>query len=346
MTTDIPIVEAKVLQILDWYEEPELILLEAPKFEYILAVRSGDLSDPKNVYVGGGMSIKRLRDYANGKCDLRYAIDHANLRRYWTFQFKHGAECVEIEKIKKSDPRVQKSIPDVGLFADDHEDIDIAKAYVPNTVEKFDVDGGWELGEFSNFYSQIEDIYYLSSDIERFDDPTLSSAEKNVIVGAFDRNWDGGGSYVSFYKKVANDNDYHAPLRVSGIKYNSPGFVSIHARSGPFGNLLNILQFYADNETGARKAASALGRYMSRDGMKQKGFTVYMLDDDQKKRLAELSSDLADFMPGVSYATLHEMTNRNVLVTAKVLESFFRRVQRLYEFFDKGRVSHPSLNVR
>ena len=80
--------------------------------------------------------------------------------------------------------------------------------------------------------------------------------------------------------------------------------------------------------------------------MKQQGFSVFMLNNDQKAKLGELGSKLTGFLPGISFDTLFDMTNRNVLVAAKVLESIFRRVTRLYEFFDKGRVSHPSLNVR
>lgn len=336
----------KVLQILDWYEQPELLLLEGPAFQYTLAVRSGDLTDPPNCYVGGAMSIKRLRDYANGKCDLRFAIDHASLRRYWKFAYEPGVEQVEMKQVKRSDRCVRLSIPAPGLFAADHEDIDIAKSFVPDTIERFNVDGGWELGEFSNFYSQIEDIYYLSSDIDRFDDVNLSSEERKVITGAFNRNWDGGGSYVSFYKKIANDNDFHAPLKVSGIEYHSPGYVSIHARSGPFKNLMSILQHFADNEAEARKAASALGRYMSAAGMKQSGYTIYMMSEEQKGKLIELANNLASHFPGMSFNTLFQMASGNALIAAKVTESIFRRVKRLYEFFDRGRVSHPSLNVR
>lgn len=339
-------IEGTVIQILDWYERPELVLIEGPKFIYTLGVRSADESDGPDVYVGGSMSLARLRDYANGKCDLRYAIAHANLRKFWRFKMSLGAKEVTLEPIKRSDDALVSSIPSPGLFATDHEDIDIAKSFVPNTIERFNVDGGWDLGEFSQFYSQIEDIYYISSDIDRFDDPQLTPAEKTVITGAFDRSWSGGGSYVAFYKKVANDNDFHAPLRVSGIKYNSPGYVSIHARSEPFKSLMNLLQNYADHETEVRKAASALGRYMSRTGMKKSEFSAGLMQPIQRVKLGELSEELSNLLPGVEFETLKSMTKGNPLVAAKVLESIYRRIERLYAYFDQGRVTHPDLDVR
>lgn len=337
---------AQIIQILDWYESPELLLLEGPKHVYTLAVRSGDMNAPANRYVGGSMSAKRLRDYADGKCDLRFAIAHANSRQFWTFEFDPNDDTVEMVQIKRSNAELKQSIPQVGLFAYDHEDIEAVKSHIPDTIERFDVDGGWDLGEFSSFYSQIEDIYYLSSDIERFEDPSLTPAEKNVITGAFDRDWGGGGSYVAFYRKVANDNDFHTPLRVSGIQYNSPGYVSIHARSEPFENLMGILQNFADNEAVIIKAANALTRFMSSNKMKSPRFTIGMMDANQKAALRSHAEDLSKHLPGIAFGTLIAMAKGNVLVASKVLESIYRRIKKLYEFFDRGRVSHPGLDVK
>jgi hypothetical protein len=339
-------VTANIVQILDWYERPELILLEGPKFAYTLAVRSANLEDGPNVYVGGSMTIGRLRAYANGKCDLRYAIAHANLRKFWRFELEQGVSSVILNPIKRSDPDLVASIPSPGLFAREHEDIEMAKSHVPNTIERFEVDGGWDLGEFSQFYGQIEDIYYITADLNRFDDPNISPAEKSIITSAFDRSWAGGGSYVAFYRKVANDNDFHAPLRVSGIKYNSPGYVTIHARTEPFQQLMNILQSYSFQETEFRKAVNELGRFMSRSGMNRSGISSSLLLPDQKEGLLKKANQLSEFLPGVEFSTLLAMTNGNILVAAKVLVSIYKRVERLYAFFDQGRVTHKNLDVR
>ncbi|KTR84958.1 hypothetical protein NS277_02505 [Novosphingobium barchaimii] len=339
--------QAKVVQILDSYDrQAELMLLQAPDHSYILAVRSGDMESSDHLYLGGSMTPKRLRDYADGKCDLRFAIAHANLRRFWKFTYTGSEHYVEIEQIKRSDPELALSFPEPGLFATEHEDITVFKSFVPNTTEKFEIDGSWDLGEFAQFYSQVEDIYYISSDIDRFDDPQVSADEKAIISEAFDRSWDGGGSYVAFYKRVANDNDYHAPLRVGGIQYNSPGHVKIFARTEPFKNLMNTLQYYADNEVAARMAFSKLGRFMSTSGMKRPGFSSLMLTPAQRSNLEDFAKSASYYIPSVSFDTLMSMTKGNVLVSAKVLESIFRRIERLYKFFDQGRVAHQNLDVR
>jgi len=337
---------AKVVQILDRYEVPELILLQAPNLEFILAVRSGDLDAPENLYVGGSMTLSRLRDYANGKCDLRFAIAHANLRRFWKFTFDLHSTDVRLIKIRRSDDELVSSIPQQGLFSRDHDDIIVIKDKIPSTVHQLNIDGSWDLGEFSQLYSQIEDIYYISSDIERFDDPSIAEEERKVISGAFDRSWDGGGSYVAFYKRVANDNDYHAPLRVRGIEYNSPGFVKIYAKTEYFDGLINILQHYANNEADAKKAYNRLGAFMSGSKMKSKGFRNTHMSEAQRSILEMRAEVLAEFIPGITFGTLKSMTNGNSLVAAKVLESIFRRIQRLYRYFDEGRVEYDGLTVK
>lgn len=345
MTTNMTM-EATVIQILLWYDKPEIVLLQTIDQDFILAVRSGRLDSPNFVYVGGSMTSRRLRDYANGKCDLRFAIAHANTRKFWRFEMLPEQKHVTLQHIKRSDDELAESLPDPQFFATDHSAIKVIENFVPNTIEKFDIDGSWDLGEFSQFYGQIEDIYYIVSDIERFDDPSISPDEKSKIVDAFDRSWDGGGSYVAFYGKVANDNDYHAPLRVSGIQYNSPGHVKLHAHREPFGALMGLVKSYADNETEIRKAYNALSTFMSVNKLKKKGATRFQLTDATIDRLEEYADELDAFMPGVSFKALKIMTHDNVIVASKVLASIYRRIERLYRYFDEGRVTHPTIEVR
>jgi hypothetical protein len=338
--------QATLIQVLFRYEKPEVILLESSNLKYTLAIRSADLESSGSTYVGGTMSARRLRDYANGKCDLRYAIAHANLRKFWKFELLDGIKSVTMKQIKRSDHELIESLPEPQFFARDHSEIDVVKKYIPDTVEQFDIDGGWDLGEFSQFYGQIEDIYYIVSDIERYDDLNISNDEKNVITDAFDRSWDGGGSYVAFYKKVANDNDYHAPLRVSGIQYNSPGHVKIHAKSEIFNSLLGILQYYSKNEKIARKSYHSLSNLMTFNKLKKKNVIKPFISAELKDQLTGRCKDLEDHLPGISFDALMAMTKGDLIVSAKVLSSIFRRVEKLYKYFDEGRVSHPHIELQ
>lgn len=337
--------DAKVIQVLLWYEKPEVVLLEGPSLTYTIAVRSGDLHSSEHTYVGGSMTARRLRDYANGKCDLRFAIGHANTRKFWKFELKPGQESVQMRHITRSDGELVLSLPDSGVFSRDHEDISVIKSKIPDSIEKFSIDGGWDLGEFSQFYGQVEDVYYIMADVDRFDDPTITYDEKKVITEAFDRSWDGGGSYVAFYKNVANDNDFHSPLRVSGIQYNSPGHVTIFAQREAFDNLMSILNYYSKNEKLCKKAYNELSSFMTYNKLKKKGAATGYVSPGVRDGVEERSRELEAHLPGISFLALTAMTQGNVVVAAKVLASIYRRVERLHRFFDEGRVSHPQIEI-
>jgi len=338
-------VDAQVLQVLLWYDQPEIILLKVSAVEYILAVSSALSVNDEQVFVGGGMTFSRIEEYQEGKFDLRYALAHANLRRYYTFAFDGFQESVSLSKLVKSSDILAASLPETGFFSRDHHDIELVQHRIPDAVEKFNVDGGWELGEFSKFYSQVEDIYYMFNDIDLYDNPATSLQTKATISKAFDRSWGGGGSYVAFYDKIANDNDHVAPLRVSGIEYHSPGYVALRAKKKPFDSMIALLQAYAENGLETRKAFNALNRFMSFSGMLSSDANSAALTPVAKEELSKLANGLATFLPGVSFMSLLQMASGDLIVASKVLKSIFKRVERLYAFFEQGRVAYEGLDT-
>jgi hypothetical protein len=338
-------VDAQVLQVLLWYDQPEIILLKVSAAEYVLAVSSALSGNDEFSFVGAGMSLSRVEDYQQEKFDLRYALAHANLRRYYTFNFRGVEDKVELQRLVKTSDVISASLPESGFFARDHDDIKIIQHRMPDAIEKFNVDGGWELGEFSKFYSQIEDIYYIFNDIDLYQSPNVSIRTKETISKAFDRSWGGGGSYVAFYDSIANDNDHIAPLRVSGIEYHSPGYVALRAKKKPFDNIITLLQAYAENGAETRKAFNALNRFMSFSGMLRADVDSAILTSVVKEELLKLSNILAECMPGINFSTLLDMSNGDYIVAAKVLKSIFNRVKRLYGFFEQGRVAYEGLDT-
>lgn len=337
--------EAKVLQVLLWYDQPEIILLKLSSLEYVLAVSSAHSDNEDDLFVGAGMTFSRIEEYQEGKFDLRYALAHANLRKYYTFNYDGLSDKVTLTKIVKSSDIISSSLPDSGFFSREHHDIDLVQHKVADAHEKFDVDGGWELGEFSKFYSQVEDIYYMFNDLNMYSDKSTSIQTKNVIKKAFDRSWGGGGSYVAFYDKIANDNSHVAPLRVSGIKYNSPGYVAVRAKKKPFDSLIALLQAYADNGLEIRKAFNSIDRFMAFSGISKANTSVESLTPVSIEELTNLGNNLALLLPGISFSDLTRMAGNDVVVSSKVLKSIVRRVQKLYSFFEQGRVNYEGLDT-
>lgn len=336
---------ASVEQILLWYDRPEIVLLKINSIEHVLAVSSAYADSDDNLYVGASITIGRLADYQNGKFDLRFAISHSNYRRYWKFNFDGMENNVEISRITKSSPILTASIPDSGFFSRDHHRIEAVEHYIPDAEEKFLIDGSWELGEFSKLYSQIEDIYYIFNDIRRFRDPSVSAQVKSSISDAMDRPWKGGGSYVGYYDKIANDNAPEAKLRVSGIKYNSPGYVAIKAKQKPFNDMIDLLQSYADHRSDVKSKYNTLYEFMARNKFLAKEATNFIVSDDMKKSIAGHAKELDQFMPGIYFDTFLSMARNSHVIAAKILLSVFRRMDKLFLFFEEGRVKYKGLNT-
>ncbi len=291
------------------------------------------------------MSLRFLADYQAGRFDLRYALSNANFRRYWVFSYSGKEEIVEIVPIKRSSAALAASIPDAGFFSREHHKIAVVDRFIADTAERFDIDGSWELGDFARFYGNVEDIYYIFNDIRRFSDPGASMKTKMAISGALDRPWRGGGSYVAYYGKVANENAPTAKLRVSGIKYNSPGYVEVRAKKIPFDDMITILQSYAINKMALKNSYGALHHFMSQNKLLKPDARKKIISEDTISGVNRLASDFDKFMPGISFAKFVEMSSGDSVVAAKVILSVYRRVERLYRFFQQGRVRHDAVKT-
>lgn len=335
---------AEVTQILLWYDQAEIILIKTGKLEYVLAVSSGHEDDDDGLFVGASMTLSFLADYQAGKYDLRYALSHANLRKYWTFAFDGFETKVALAKVKKSSDIVTSSLPDSGFFSREHHAIDVVKMFTPDTSEVFNIDGSWELGEFSRFYGQIEDLYYIFNDVVRFNDPKTKRDTKEAISEAMDRPWRGGGSYVGFYDKIANDNAPIAKLKVSGIKYNSPGYVEMKAKKKPFDDMISLLKVYSENYKSMRQAHNSLYRFMAANKLLKQASTSYA-NKATRESIRAHADKLDAFIPESPFVTFIEMADGNEVVAAKVLLSLFRRLDRLYQYFDEGRVKYDGIDT-
>lgn len=334
---------AKLHQVLLWYIEPEVVLLKKSQLEYIIAVGAAVSNDDAS-YAGASVTHKQLVEYQSGKFDLRFLMSHAGLRRYWKFELPTEGEDVALFRVTRGSDFIARSLPDSGFFSRSHADIDVAKQSLPDADEKFDIDGSWELGEFSNLYGQVEDVYYILNDLRRYKSPNTSAAQRGRISAAFQRPFRGGGSYVSFYDSIANDNLPMARLHVSGIQYNSPGFVKLKAKKEPFDSLIALLQAYAHEPTTTRRAYLALWKFLSFSGL-LKASPDALISPVTTEEMERLAKALEGYLPGISYDSLKDMAGGNVLVASKVLMSIYRRVEKLFSFFEQGRVKYEGLDV-
>lgn len=334
---------AKLVQILFWFDGPQIVLLQKTSVEFIIGVEAG-IGNSDFGFVGASITRRQLGEYQSEKFDLRYLFTRPDLRRWYAFNFNHEFADFRISRVKKGSDIVIRSVPETGLFARSHDAIDLISNVAPNATETFDIDGSWDLNEFSKFYGQVEDIYSMFVTIDKFSDVSLNTDQRTKISDAFVRPWAGGGSYRGFYDRIANDNDYDQPLRVSGIKYNSPGYVELKARQAPFDHMIELLRSFASQKEAARTNYNILYRYLSLNGLLRAPDNA-TLTDSVREGIEIFARQVSASMVGVNYDSIFVMARNNILVTAKVLLSIYRRTEKLFNFFEQGRVHYDGLDI-
>lgn len=331
-------------QVLLWYDGPQIVLLKADDFRYILAV-AADEDERDDLFFGALFNLRQLAAYQAEQYDLRYLLTHPSSRAWFTFSLDtEDTAAINLLKIKKDSPLIRKYLPDSGFFSRAHEEIRAAVKARPSSTERFDIDGTWDLGEFSNLYGQIEDIYYIFNSLDRHADPATDQRTRERVQDALLRPFMGGGSYLGLYRDFANDNDPASKLRVSGIQYNSPGYVEVKARQKPFGDLLDLLNALSDKPGLARQKYRNLYQLLAKSKLLRAAAGTYIVPD-LVRSIEEMSKSLALSLNGLSYHEVYAMSRQNALITAKVLLSVHRRAERLYAFFEQGRVKHPNLDA-
>lgn len=334
---------AKLLQVLLWYDEPQIVLLQPQPLQYVIGLAI-DKEDAQCPFVGASVSVRQLLDYKLERIDLRYLFNNADLRRWWYFDLGQPGDDIEMKRLKGKDQMVLDATPESGFFSRMHDEIQNLPIEVANTVQQFDIDGTWDLGEFSQFYGQIEDIYYMFYSVSEYKNSDTSILKKRRIHEALVRPFRGGGSYVGLYNDMANDNDRAARLRVSGIKYHSPGYVEMRALAKPFDQTLEILSAFAAKSDAVKTAYRSLHSTLSRNKLLRKE-NVSIASSELRAQISDQTKALCALLPNVNFSDFVSISGDNELVASKVILSIVRRVERLNQFFDEGRAKHDRIII-
>lgn len=334
---------ATLKQVLLWYDEPQIVLLSINPFQYVVGV-AAEIDGYVTPFVGASVSIRQLLDYKLERIDLRYLYLHADGRKWWTFDLDDDPEAIKLKKVSGKAEIVDNNAPETGFFSRFHDEITSLSVDLADSKQTFEIDGTWDLGEFSQFYGQVEDIYYFFHSMAEYKKSGTSAMRKAQIHDALVRPFRGGGSYVGLYNDFANDNNRAARLRVSGIQYHSPGYVEVRALEEPFNASIALLAAYAEKKSTIKSLYKDLYKTLSKNNLlKKDANTVY--SKELSNLIVEQSLELSNALYGVSFLDILEVADENLLIAAKVLLSVDRRVDRLFQFFDEGRAKHSDVTI-
>jgi hypothetical protein len=330
---------ATLVEILVFYDEPQLVLLQSSRNFKMLAVAIKH-AEMKRPFFGCEISDKYLQKYFDNKADLNYAFDHAIGKAFYFFDLDDGeGDQVSLVRVTADEANTMAYWPKPGFFARSHTSSYNLRTLENSTVQVFPIDGSWSANDFSHLHGKMADLYAFFGAFNRLDDATVEGQEFDYLRRSIrERFWRGGGSYVGFYDDLLGHVTSIAPLEVERIQYASPGQVAFRGDQHALGDILEIVRVF-DGEFDALSE-----RYKLLYGI-LKGEHLLSARRDAEFSSAALTTfvqaktfELAEAMALERVDRLFAACDNNPLVFCKVALSIYRRANELHVFRAEGRL--------
>lgn len=333
---------ANILQTLVFYDTPQVILLSIAEDRYAISVAIGsNLGELR--HLAAEIDEKQLARYLRQEHDLLYLFRFPKWRRWYTFDLMDVADdVVNLYVAHASLYSDGANLPDAGFFAREHTD-DYG-AYAKSSAgayntKKYDIDGAWDLNDFSRFYGKLSDLYAFFLSFDEYRSPSIEITKKRKILEAFlDPPLQGGSSYVNLYRDLKSAHSHAERLAVHSIEYASPGHVTIEGKGEVFRSIDHNREIMSSKFEEIKYIYDDLYRYLQKNKLLR-----------HEKDRFDSSSYMAQYISHKSYTlarelgiddcdALYQMVGQNSLAFAKVVLAHFRRSRDYFLFFAEGRV--------
>ncbi|KEC74894.1 hypothetical protein RLPCCGM1_c1238 [Rhizobium leguminosarum bv. phaseoli CCGM1] len=329
--------KAKFDATLVYMDEPLVMTLTAGKSR-LIAVAVPPEGEEKFPFYATTVSIRDWGKYLSESVDLRYLFTFPDQRNAYLFDLENMKDG-EVLMTPFLDETPEKYLPSPRFFAGNHTD-EYAHDERPADVARLLVDGDWELSEFGHFNQRYADIYAFSVAVKKWSRPGTSLKLKQDLRRPFlDRPYQGGFSYVHLFNDLNDNIPVEEQLSLNKIQYASPGYVDMSGKSDVFVELQELVTNFLERRRDIVKLYNELWGYLHKNGYLRLSGDQYGRGDPSEKYISKKSEELHKALKMGSFAVIGELTNDNHLVSAKVILSFYRRLNELASFFAQGRVS-------
>jgi len=236
-------------------------------------------------------------------------------------------------------PFPEEYLPQSQFFSRDHTEPYLPPLLAPQT-ETLLVDGEWELQEFGAFYQRYSDIYAFLVAVMNWKDAGVAADTKSEIKNAFrSKPFEGGSSYLHFFGDLFSSLRRGERLGLDKVAYASPGHVDINGRDDAFGTVEQSLSNFLQAHGELHRAYSDFHQALSKAGLLRMPGEAFLHDDPNAQWIKKLAREFALALKFDDFDELWKLSNGNALVAAKILLSFYRRLEQAGEYFAQGRVS-------
>jgi len=331
---------ARFVQTLYEYDGPKVILLRTPGTSYVIAVAivNEKLEEP---FFGAEVTHEQLDRLIEQEFGLRYLFLKPKYKTRFLIDLSDLDRSPDVKLMPvKLSPETVEYLPGRTFFASDFtEELEIGAGPVDRAEERILVDGSWEISDFSDLYGGYSDLYSFKDGLDKFDDTDTPLEVKRTILRAFEKQWQGGGSYGSFYRSMRGAQSASERLGLGGFEYHSPGFVDLEGRADLLDSVTNMLQKFASKQAELNKAYKQLYGYLSANKLLSLSAEKFDKTSPLAKSVGQRGEEFAQILPGAKWETLLRLAANDQLVAAKVVLSLFRRLNRLNDFQLQGRVT-------
>lgn len=328
---------AKFGQVLVYLDEPQLITLVAG-LQRILAIAIPSEDDDQLPFLAVTVSSKDWERYLDGTVDLRYLFTFPRKRNLYTFDM---ASAKNGKVMMTPFPRTVPNhyLPEPRFFSDNHTE-EVEHGQKSAFMEELLIDGEWEMPDFGLFYVKYADVYSFVIALLNWSNPNISTDRKRKIIDAFQSYpFKGGGSYLHFYRSLMSLLRRDERLSLDNIQYASPGHVKIHGREDVFEGVTSMIGEYLEQRDLIKDNYARLYGYLKKNKLLRMPGTKFLEFGEHDEEILIYTKDLVGQINFPDLKLVMHLSDGNVLVSAKTVLSFYRRLDETADFFAQGRIN-------
>jgi hypothetical protein len=329
---------AKIKQVLVFYDGPQLVLLESDRGHPMLgmAVTRGDMYYP---IFAAEIIGNQIEKYLQGKVDLNFVFRTTPTNRLYFFDMSNGDLTVDLVRASGTDRTNDSYYPEVGIFSRCHTHPLEEEQHKGDGRQRFLIDGIWEASDFSGFYGKISDTYALTYISENLQTVAATEADRTFLRESItEKNWQGGGSYGSFYGGLRGRARSRHPLQVESIEYHSPGYIDVVGNKAALNKVIDVINRMLKEHEQISKTYTAIYRALRREGLLRADKTVGFSNPGTEKYVYDQSLLLSSSVGLPNPDAVLIACDSNKAIFAKVVLSYTRRVRDIARFYIEGRV--------
>lgn len=335
-----PKMRASFIQTLVYYDEPLLALLQNRKGTYILAYAMDEnATDLKDPYLAKPVSKPLLDAYIQQKADLNFVMRDKRTGEPYIFdwaEFDNEALLYPAEQI--TDDYTQ-FYPEPGFFSRNHTEPFLNRSIASLVKHAYRIDGRWSAADFSRFYAKLADLYAIFSYLgELRRDKSIVSNGLSSTVSRYP--WQGGGSYLGFFREVAAESREDYPLQVSRIQYASPGQIEVKGVQDSLTQIDNLITHFGSVKADLSHTYRELRSILERDGALGSDALTFSNGAITAMALSRADTILEE-MRAFDVEIIRDACSDKPVPYAKLAMAIYRRGLDLHRFHAEGRVQLP-----